>query len=255
MAREDSQVQGGEKSSPRRNTSASGVVLDTPPLTETHFTITGEQTIGEVIVVCVYWGNKYPEGYVRHLMNMVERNLSVPHRFICLSDRPISGVDCIPVFAQKWQGWWQKVSLFMPGLFPSAARILYLDLDVVITGDMTTLVQQWTPLPLTMIYNFGPNRHHAAHNSSVMMWTSGDPRLNSIHDLFTEDVMLKLHGDQCWIWRVLRENIADWPMEFVKSYKYDCRTGPLDPRTRIVVFHGDPKPHQCKEDWVVKNWR
>jgi hypothetical protein len=205
--------------------------------------------------VCVYWGIKYDTNYVVRLKNMVERNLSVPHRFVCLSDVHIGGIDCIPVFASGWDGWWQKVSLFMPNLFPAGARILYLDLDVVITGDLSTLARQWAPQPLTMIYNFGPNRGHAAHNSSVMMWSAGDPRVHPIHDLFTPDVMRALHGDQCWIWRVLRENIANWPRHFIKSYKYDCRGGQVDGQTRIVVFHGDPKPHRCREQWVTENWR
>lgn len=205
-------------------------------------------------MVCVYWGTKYDTNYVIRLKRMVERNLSVPHRFVCLSDVHIGGVDCIPIFAKKWSGWWQKVSLFMPGLFPSGARILYFDLDVVITGDIDVLARQWASQPIIMIYNFGPNRSHAAHNSSVMMWTSGDPRLNAIYDFFSEDVMKKLHGDQCWIWRVLREDIANWPGNLIKSYKYDCRVGQISGQTRVVVFHGDPKPHQVGDEFVRRNW-
>jgi hypothetical protein len=207
-----------------------------------------------LIVACVFWGDKYKPEYVQRLKRAVERNLHVPHRFICLSDVKIDGVDCIPVFAKKWDGWWQKVSLFMPGLFPSGSRVLYFDLDVIITGDITILARQWFPQPIAMIFNFGPNRGHCAHNSSVMMWSAGDPRVEVIYNYFTADVMKALHGDQCWIWRVLREDIANWPQEFIKSYKYDCRGKPFNGRTRVVVFHGDPKPHQVSEEWARQNW-
>lgn len=254
MVDRKARLQSSEQGPPRRDPSAVGINLRTPLITPTRFTTTIDTTIGGLIVACVFWGDKYDIKYVQRLKLMVERNLSVPHRFICLSDKDIEGIDCIPIFATKWEGWWQKVALFTPQLFPSGTKVLYLDLDVIITGSIDVLAYQRTECPLAMIYNFGPNRSHCAHNSSVMQWTSGDPRLNGIHDFFTEDVMRKLHGDQCWIWRVLRDNIANWPMEYIKSYKYDCRGKTLDDSIRIVVFHGDPKPHQINEAWAALHW-
>jgi hypothetical protein len=194
---------------------------------------------------------------------MVEKNLSIKADFICLSDRPIDGVDCMKLVtpelqhADPFEGWWAKVSLFEPGLFNDGDRILYLDLDVVITGSLDAMAMQWAAQPLTMIYNFGPNRSHAAHNSSVMLWSANDDRLSKIYTSFDRKVMQQLHGDQCWIWRVLRENIANWPDEYVKSYKYDCRSPRWDAHrglTRVVVFHGNPKPHEVRDAWVVKAW-
>ena len=35
---------------------------------------------------CVYYGDKYTFPYVKNLHSMVERNLTVPHRFICFTD-------------------------------------------------------------------------------------------------------------------------------------------------------------------------
>jgi len=207
-----------------------------------------------VIVACVCWGDKYSDNYVKRLKVSVQRKLKMPHRFVCLSDREIAGVECIPLFAQTWTTWWQKITLFSPDVFPAGSRIFYLDLDVVVVGEIDSLVQTALKKPLTMIYNFGPNRAHCAHNSSVMMWTAGDPRVAAIFNLFTDDVMTKLHGDQCWIWRVLRDDIANWQIDTVKSYKYDCRKTQLPANCRIVVFHGDPKPHQAPEPWAHEHW-
>jgi hypothetical protein len=25
--------------------------------------------------------------------------------------------------------------------------------------------------------------------------------------------------------------------------------------TMVAVFHGDPNPHNCKDSWVVDNWK
>ena len=209
----------------------------------------------ELIVVCVFWGDKYPVEYVHKLRSMVARNMPTQrHRFVCLSDVDIPGVDCIPVFANSWRGWWQKVALFTPRLFPGGTRILYLDLDIVITRPIDDLVQMWGDDPLIMIKNFKSGYGHAAHNSSVMMWVAGDPRVAAIHDLFSADVMDKLHGDQCWIWRVLQDQITNWPLDLIQSYKCDCQNF-VGVNTNIVVFHGDPKPHECQVEWVKHHWK
>ena len=37
-------------------------------------------------VVCLYWGNKYKTEFVNVLYNMVERHMTVPHKFIIYTD-------------------------------------------------------------------------------------------------------------------------------------------------------------------------
>lgn len=234
--------------------SKAGINLATPPLLRPTYARPGRPA-QDLIVACVYWGNKYSLDYVYRLRGSLNQKLHRQHRFVCLSDRDIHGIDTIPCFAKNWEGWWQKVSLFSPDMFPAGSRILYLDLDVVLTNSIGPLADLTADEPLIMIENFGPNKAHAAHNSSVMLWSHGDPRVANIYSLFTPDVMSSLHGDQCWIWRVLREQIANFPPGMVKSYKYDYR-GRMErvPGASVVVFHGDPKPHEVKEAWVTLNW-
>ena len=38
-------------------------------------------------VICIKWGDKFGANYVNSLYNMVERNLTLPHRFICFTDK------------------------------------------------------------------------------------------------------------------------------------------------------------------------
>ena len=35
-------------------------------------------------VLCIKWGSKYSADYVNNLYSMVERHLSLSHRFVCL---------------------------------------------------------------------------------------------------------------------------------------------------------------------------
>ena len=41
---------------------------------------------------CVFYGTKYKFEYVQNLYNMVQRNLTIPHNFVCFTD-DISGIN------------------------------------------------------------------------------------------------------------------------------------------------------------------
>jgi len=150
--------------------------------------------------------------------------------------------------------WWQKVGLFSPDLFGLSQRILYLDLDLVVIGSLDQIAN--VAEPFCMIENYGPNKGHAAHNSSCMVWTPTE-QTHRIFNAFTSDVTKQLHGDQCWIWRVMLGQITDFPRHYCISYKYEKAQEKWRHRTNetsCVVFHGTPKPHQVKDEYIRKNW-
>merc|ERR1711871_504757 len=95
-------------------------------------------------VVCVKWGTKYDASYVNKLASSVRRHLSVPHDFTCFTDDASSldpGITARPLpDAVPFHGWWFKAVLFSSeaGL-PLGARVLYLDLDTVVTGCLDEL--------------------------------------------------------------------------------------------------------------------
>ena len=107
-------------------------------------------------VVCVLWGDKYSDDYVRILKAMVERNTTFEHRFICFSDREVEGVDCRPLIYEDLQGWWQKIYLFKEGNKLNE-RVVYFDLDTVITGNIDWLMKYRGAF--MGIENLGVNNH------------------------------------------------------------------------------------------------
>ena len=209
-----------------------------------------------LVVACVYWGDKYPIGYVERLYNSVKRNLTVPFRFACLTDQEVN-IPGVETYRTKydWPGWWQKVGLFDPGLF-TGKRVLYFDLDVVICRSIYNLALVADPIAL--VENFSPNRGRSAHNSSIMVWDSDGPA-QAIFREFEKDpdrVMENLHGDQCWIWRVMSEqghDIPNFPRREVQSFKYDTLRGVENPQ--CIVFHGKPDPHEVDHPLVREHWR
>lgn len=200
----------------------------------------------------VLWGTKYPRHYVYRLRNMVRRHLLQPHRFLCLTDRQIPGIDCVPTTC-AYQGWWQKLALFEPGR--AADRNLYLDLDSVIVGSLDTLAMRHADDDLAMAKNWAQSGHDSCQ-SSVMFWRGGAyPEIWSAFD-FARDSP-RLWGDQEWITELLGRpgegKVAVIEHPAVVSYKYHCTGGP--PAGAVVVtFHGTPKPHEVIDPWIRTNW-
>lgn len=230
-----------------------GVDLKTPPLPAPPRVTVGPRP-SHITVACVWWGDLYGIEYVEKLRAAVARNLTIPHDFVCITPHrqvPDGVIRISP--RMREQGWWQKVGLFSPELFGVSSRILYIDLDAVIVNSLDELA--CSAEPFCMIENYGPNKGHAAHNSSVMLWTPSQKTFR-IYECFSPDVMKQLHGDQCWIWRVMLNDITDFHQYQCVSYKYEkhpqWRHQTKD--TSVVVFHGQPKPHQVNEPWIKQNW-
>lgn len=195
-----------------------------------------------IIFCCVKAGPKYGPEYVNVLADMVNRNVEYAYRFICLTDDPSGldeGIETINL-PEGLEGWWNKVALFKPGLFPKRSRIVFLDLDVVIVGPLE---------PVVDTKGIAADWLQGGINSSVMVWDAGD--YPQIREKFTPDVPKRLHGDQDWI-----EEVSWWaflPSDWLPSYRLHCQEWPTD-GARIVCFHGQPKPADIKTGWVPEMW-
>lgn len=204
---------------------------------------------------CVLNGDKYADGDVYILRDMVARNLDQPHRFRCLSDREIPGVDCF-IPDEQWPGWWSKILLFR---YATTGRNLYIDLDCVVTGDLLPLFSDTFSAPK----NWGQSGHDGVQ-SSVMAWSGDwsfiadafDPSLlrDDPHHPFGRYGDTDYWGDQGFLTGLLGNPGAGKiePMQNVVSYRYHCAAG-LPADARIVCFHGKPKPAEVNEAWVIKS--
>lgn len=162
----------------------------------------------------------YDRSHVERLAAMVAQHMSQPYRFVCLDDSPFSG-------------WWAKISLFKPGRF--RGRVLYLDLDVTVTGGLDDLAD--FPAPFAIIKDW----NRPGVNSSVMVWDAGAADI--AYAEFDERLMGCLHGDQDWLGLQILQR-ATFPPRWCRSYKRHIRPrldGSLPPDCRVVVYHGWPK--------------
>lgn len=191
-------------------------------------------------VCCVNWGKKYHPRYVLILEAMVKRNLSIPHKFVCFTDKPFN-YSCETRPLPGLEGWWNKVYLFKKGLFEG--KVLFLDLDVVITGNLDELVNYSDEFTSIKDWNYD------SYNSSVMILGNHPEIWND----FTPEVAQRLHGDQDWItYKLPFRNY--FPETWCQSYRGSATAG-VHKDCKIVCFHGEPKPHEAKAPWVKELWR
>jgi len=88
------------------------------------------------VVVCMKAGPKYPSDYANRLCRAVRRH-GHGGSFYCLTDGPAGlerDIITLPV-SPLCEGWWHKIYLFSwdHGI---AARLLYMDIDMVVTGSL-----------------------------------------------------------------------------------------------------------------------
>ena len=231
----------------------------------------------KLTVLCVRFGTKYGREYVERLRNMAARHIKVPYEFVCLTDdiNPIEGVrSIVQPLAGYHRLWWHKVHMFDAGL-PLSGRILYFDLDIIICADVEKLIRG-SGNKFLGIRDFNRKFHPGWNilNSSVMSWMHGQH--SYIFEDFKRDPLhaQKLLGDQDWIWRVAKQKITFWPDDVIQSYKWEIRergdlmvdrgkrkfktvsnSTNIDENCCIVVFHGDPKPEDIQDKFVVDNWK
>ena len=193
-----------------------------------------------ITVWCMNTNNHAPESEVDILRRMVDRNLSLPHEFICITESDLPG-------------WWGKVRLFSM----SKSRNLWLDLDVVITGSLDGLVKPTNKLRIAK--NWAQSGWGGCQ-SSVMYWEGDGYKI--ISDEFDPAIAHWppinepgiLWGDQEWITQLRDEErieVEYFDKEDVISYKYHCRGKSLPRDTKVVVFHGKPRPSEVRDEWVM----
>ncbi len=207
-------------------------------------------------IACVKVGNKYSSEYVNILFDMVRRNLieGTPGKFICFTDDAEGLNEGIEVRSvpSDLAGWWAKLYLFSSEAFAEGERVIYFDLDVVITGALEPL--------LDYSGNFAALRDNGVEgqiNSSIMLWSAG--KVNQIWDEWVTQGKPKLvSSDQVWIGNLLPHiDILQYlyPEKFY-SFKLECLNEKTPPKGAMVVyFHGEPRPHQCNIEWVKNVWK
>lgn len=211
-------------------------------------------------VVCLFWGDAYDISYVRNLKNATEKYLPVPHTFNILTNRRDLDTELsamgrvIYVPDTKYiKPWWHKIWMFSSESKLSG-QILYFDLDIIYTGDLSVFIPQTDQLHIIHDFNRARIPNINLSNSSIMSWPHSKYTLlwkqfNSAQSQYINT----MHGDQDFIHKYATDR--QWyPAEYAVSYKWEyLMQKNYGPNSRAIVFHGRPKPHEV-EDKIVTYW-
>ena len=217
-------------------------------------------------VLCMKWGTKYGPEYVNRLHSMVQRHLTIPHRFVCLTDNKDGlnpGIETFPIPSLKLpagapeRGWTKLVSfspdLSAPGGPELRGEILFLDIDIVIVGNMDAFFQQ--PGEFLIIRDW--QKGDITGNSSVYRWTAGaHPDVLEYFRSNLEAVRKRHRNEQEFLTAHLsgQGKVGYWPETWCRSFKRHCikpfsfliaRETEIPEGTRVLVFHGKPDPHEA----------
>lgn len=196
--------------------------------------------------------------YVNRLYDMVIRNLPDGYagRFICFTDDPTGLHERIVAksLPEGLDGWWNKLYLFSPDAFEAGERVLYLDLDTVIVNSLDDIAAYKGEFAILRDF-YRPE----GWQSSVMAWEAG--KLDFIWQDWLASGRPKLQGgDQAWIEAIcnfLGFKPDIWqdilPKQFV-SFKVHA-AGAIPKGAKVVVFHGEPRPHDIKSGYVPAVWK
>lgn len=187
-------------------------------------------------VVCLNAHNYLGRGdeYVYRLRAGVERHLKAPHTFRVFTEADLpKGVT----------GWWGKIALFRDGMLPDGERVIFFDLDTIITGSLADLAAYRGRLAMLSDFHFPWQ-----HASGVMLWEAG--RYGHIWSEWESAGRPEMRqGDQMWI-RFMEPKAARLQELFpgqIRGLKTEC-VGGMPEDARVVCYHGQPKCHQ--NNWL-----
>jgi hypothetical protein len=197
---------------------------------------------------------EYGANDVLRLKKQVEKHCSAPHRFICLSDIEIPGVETLKL-RHNWPGWWSKMELF-----DRFTKAFYLDLDSAVVGEITDLVTR--PAKKFQVLKNLSSPTSVRIGSGVMKWEGDYSYLYEEFKKRAEENMAEFTTPEWWGDQgFIRAHLEDWehlqhiwPGAIV-SYNRDMKKQGDPPLgSKIVCFHGETKPLDVlhKHDWILQ---
>lgn len=240
-------------------------------------------------ICAMKWGKRYPGDYANRLLNMIDRHTTRPTQLVCFTDDP-SGLDpriltaplppiTLPERVQ-WLGW-RKISLFQNGLQHLSGDVLFLDLDIIVTGNLDVFFDYQPDKTFCVIENW-TQMGSGIGNTSVYRWRVGAHAYlydNLMAD--TEAITNQYPNSQTYVSRNVTEKTF-WPGEWCESFKHTLlpkwpmnffSVAPLPPATRVVAFTGKPDPDEARDGrwaapwykkvykhvrrtpWIAEHWR
>ncbi len=216
-------------------------------------------------VMTVLWqGNfrkrKYSPEWVVRTKSMIDRNLTLPHKFVCLSNvHDIPGINIIPL-KYDLVGWWSKLELFNPELSTNHPDILFVDLDNLINSSLDSITDYKDDLTLSpgsrkekRLINKENTITYYKYSTQLMYICPGSDYIKNLWNRMNFSSCIgSYRGDQDYI-NSLVEDVKVFPSDWFTRTKY-CN----EKKPKEKIISGNPvKPDEAatKWNWAKEIWK
>ncbi|MCK0168855.1 glycosyl transferase [Jannaschia sp. S6380] len=214
------------------------------------------------------WGTKYGPEYVNRLYGMIARNITPPFSVTVLTDDPRGlrpelrsatipdvGVD----MPKGVPGKWPKSALWGKELAGLSGPVLFMDLDVVVTGSLDDFFSHGDPDEVILSRN-AAKPFHRLGQTSLFRFPVG--KLAPMQQKFRDDPQgmgERYRYEQNYVTQNAPGGVTFWPRQWVRHFRIQCvPTFPLNfflapprPRNaRVVIFAGHLNP----PDAIAGRW-
>jgi len=219
-------------------------------------------------VICIRWGEKYGVDYVNRLYAMVARNITPPFDFYCITDnfaglapgiQPIALPELGCEMPNVRKGIWGKSRLWRADLGGLSGPVLFMDLDLVVTGNLDAFFAHGDPDDVILARN--PNTpFERLGQTSLFRFPVG--KLAPLRAEFLaapQETAERYVFEQRFVTRRTPGGVTFWPRGWVAHFRWHCaRQFPLNfflpprlaPGTKAVIFPGGLNP----PDAIAGRW-
>jgi hypothetical protein len=217
------------------------------------------------------WGAAYGAEYANTLYAMVMRNTRRPLRFVCFTDnsagmrreieaRPLPDIN-LPE-SHRWKPW-RKISLFGRTLDDIEGDVLFLDLDVVVTGSIDGFFDFEPQETFCVIENWTQAGEGIGNTSVFRLRVGAHPEIYETLSANPAGTVGEYRNSQTYTSRTI-SRMRYWPEGWCVSFKHSLLprwplnfllTARLPPETRVVCFTGYPNPDHARDGvWPTDAW-
>jgi ubiquinone/menaquinone biosynthesis C-methylase UbiE len=213
----------------------------------------------DITIMCsLLSGDGYSLDYLIKMRDMLARNITIPYKFVCLTDRDINTNICDSIKVENaYGGLWSKLEMFKHGIVKSE-RIISIDLSLIILKNIDDILTMEDDFIVLKTWNKS-NWNKDLCAAGIMSWINGGT-FSFIYEKFNKNAVTDYpKGERQYISKQLAQNniTPTYLQDSVKgvySFKRNCKPAP-PADTRIVCFHGKPKPHEAKASWIREVWK
>ena len=219
-------------------------------------------------IICMKWGSRYGSDFVNRLYSSIKRHTKKPTKLYCFTDiqqginkeiicKPLPEINLPETISLTP---WRKLSVWQYPLYKLKGDVLFLDLDLVITGNIDRFFD-FEPGKFCVIENWTQLGENIG-NTSCFRFPVG--KYDFVFKKFQknpEQIWKKFHIEQIYLSNEINEQYF-WPSDWCKSFKHNLlpkwpfriwQSAKLPLETSIVAFTGKPDPDDViRGIWPIK---